>query len=116
MSTWSPISDKQPLTFIEQGTPSLSEEEYRFFEMIKIPLQKWQLPPWGDQGGGFWVLGVFGSIVLWYNDIEEGFNFSFYSVTGQIGKYWCNQDDFDIFIKRVYKYFQTGIINYHEPI
>jgi len=32
--------------------------------------------------------------VLWYNDIEDGFNVSQYSAVGTIpdNEYWCNQD------------------------
>jgi hypothetical protein len=33
--------------------------------------------------------------VLWYNDIEEGFNVSRFTTVGSIPstEYWCNQDE-----------------------
>ena len=33
-----------------------------------------------------------GKLVLWYNDIEEGFNTSSFTHEGVIEQYWCNQD------------------------
>ena len=54
--------------------------------------KKWQQHPYGDQGGGFWAVAILGRTVIWYNDIEEGFNVSAYSQYGEIGVYWCNQD------------------------
>jgi hypothetical protein len=45
-------------------------------------------------GGGFWVVAVYRDRVLWYNDVEEGFNVSQYQLSGVIpaSEYWCNQD------------------------
>ena len=56
---------------------------------------KWQLSPWGDLGGGFWVIAVMEDRVLWYNDIEDGFNVSRFVTLGTIPstEYWCNQDE-----------------------
>jgi len=50
------------------------------------------LPPWGDMGAGFWVVAIFGNTVIWFNDIEDGFNRSQYSRFGVIDAYLCNQD------------------------
>ena len=60
---------------------------------IKVNPRKWQLPPWGDAGGGFWVVAVVGQQCVYYNDIEGGFNDSPYSLWGHIGEYGCNQTD-----------------------
>lgn len=62
-----------------------------FWEFIKIPPQKWQNYPMGDEGEGFWVVAIFGKHVIWYNDIEDGFNISTYSTSGVINEYWCSQ-------------------------
>ncbi len=65
--------------------------ELRLWELVRVVPEKWALPPWGDNGGGFWVVGMIGGHVVWYNDIEEGFNLSCYRERGVIGEYWCNQ-------------------------
>ena len=65
----------------------------RLWNAIRVEFTKWQQHPWGDQGNGFWVVGFIGNQVLWYNDIEEGFNWSRYTTSGLIDEYWCNQDE-----------------------
>ena len=35
---------------------------------------KWRQSLYGDEGGGFWAIAADGGRVLWFNDIEEGFN------------------------------------------
>jgi hypothetical protein len=60
---------------------------------VRISHIKWQLSPWGDEGGGFWVVGILGPRVIWYNDIEGEFNVSRYETPGVIAEYWCNQSE-----------------------
>jgi hypothetical protein len=64
-----------------------------FWERIRVRPVKWALPPWGDEGDGFWVVAVAGQECVWYNDIEEGFNVSRFETFGRIADYWCNQSE-----------------------
>jgi hypothetical protein len=52
---------------------------------IRIEPEKWGCSPWGDESGGVWAVAVDGGRVLWFNDIEGGFNWSPYSSRGTIG-------------------------------
>jgi len=61
---------------------------------IRIEPEKWRCSPWGDGSGGFWAVAADGDRVLWFNDIEDGFNWSPYSSRGTIGEYLCNQTAF----------------------
>jgi len=54
---------------------------------------KWQENTYGAMGGGFWVVAIYGSTVVWYNDIEDGFNQSKWTTPGTIDEYWCNQTE-----------------------
>ena len=38
--------------------------------------------------------GIIGSTVVWYNDLEDGFNRSRYTRFGTIDD-WCNQDELE---------------------
>ncbi len=71
-----------------------SIEEQTLFAETRITPSKWSQKPWGDEGGGFWAVAVRGDRVLWFNDIEYGFNVSQYLEAGTIPRdqYWCNQD------------------------
>jgi len=46
-------------------------------------------------------VGIIGRSVIWYNDIEDGFNISKYATYGRIDEYWCNQDELLITVKRL---------------
>ena len=84
------------------GRIELKGEPLNFWNMIKIPPQKWQEVEYGDEGGGFWVVAIFGNEVIFFNDIEDGFNISPYSIYGQISEYACEQAELNWIIERLY--------------
>ena len=74
----------------------MTPELLRLWEAISITPEKWQQQPYGEQGGGFWVVALIGKSVIWYNDLGEGFNRSRYSSYGTIVDYWRNQDELEL--------------------
>lgn len=80
----------------------------RLWALIQIEPAKWQQHPWGNEGGGFWVVGLLGRQVLWYNDIEDGFNISRYTTFGTIDEYWCNQDELHHVMYSLRRQLNTG--------
>lgn len=91
MSDWSPITLSCLWDYVLAGEQEMDVEKSRLWGLVRVEFTKWQLHPWGDLGGGFWVVGLVGTQVLWYNDIEEGFNWSRYTKYGEIEGYHCNQ-------------------------
>ena len=89
---WDPISLNELTDKISAEEPALSGEVRVFWEKYKIEPEKWQEEEYGNEGGGFWVVAVCPEQVIWYNDIEEGFNVSCYCNYGYIDEYMCNQD------------------------
>ncbi|ASZ14769.1 hypothetical protein CK934_02150 [Chitinophaga sp. MD30] len=77
-------------------------ELYNFWLTIKIDPAKWEEEEYGAEGNGFWVVALIGNRVIWYNDIEEGFNISTYKKYGTIAEYWCNQDKLYIAINSLW--------------
>lgn len=49
------------------------------WETIRIDPQRWEQRPYGIGNGGFWVVALIGRTVLWYNDLEYGFQRSSYA-------------------------------------
>ncbi len=90
----------------------MSQEEMRLWEAIRIQPVKWQQDPYGIQGGGFWVVGIIGSTVIWYNDIEEGFNRSRFFAFGRIDDYWSNQDE----LERTIQYLMNALSQGHDIV
>lgn len=99
---WQPISIEELLINIKKYEINLKNEQLKFWHLIKIQPKKWQEKTYGSEGGGFWVVGVCGQQIIWYNDIEEGFNISNYSNYGEIAEYGCDQNEIDIAVKMLW--------------
>ncbi|MGD1944390.1 MAG: hypothetical protein ACFB0G_24095 [Leptolyngbyaceae cyanobacterium] len=106
-----PISENELLQLIKSAELEMAEKPpiKRFWTRIKIQPQKWSLPTWGDQGGGFWVVALVGQTCIYYNNIEEGFNISPFSTCGKIDEYWCNEDELAFCIRFFYQAFMRDV-------
>ena len=107
--TWQPLSEVDVWGKIDQACERMTLEQRRVWEAIRVTPEKWALAPYGNQGGGFWVVGLIGRTVVWYNDIEEGFNRSRYERYGAISDYYCNQDDLETVIQGLVSYLREGV-------
>lgn len=92
--SWEPVTREELVEEIESTLVSADDSVRAAWERIRIEPEKWQCRPWGDEGGGFWAVAVSGDQVIWFNDIEGGFNTSPFTQRGVIDRYYCNQDDF----------------------
>lgn len=95
---WQPIEREELQRRIERGLAAASDDVRRFFAQIAREPVKWQLHPWGDRGGGFWIVAVHGCRVVWFNDIEDGFDVATFETEGVIppDQYACNQDELEV--------------------
>ena len=92
---WEPISEAELWDKINESYARMNPEQRRLWEMIKIVPEKWNQHPWGDLGNGFWVVAIIGNTVIWFNDIEDGFNLSMYTEYRTIKDYSSIQDDLE---------------------
>ncbi|HTV25425.1 MAG TPA: hypothetical protein VMG12_42310 [Polyangiaceae bacterium] len=92
--TWRPIERQALDALLDDGLEHADDAVADAWAAMRIEPRKWQCSPWGDAGGGFWAVAVREHVVVWYNDIEHGFNTSPFEHEGVIGEYWCNQGDF----------------------
>ncbi|SFH94329.1 hypothetical protein [Planctomicrobium piriforme] len=101
--SWEPISLGELNDLIEKELQDCGEQARIFFNQTRLPPAKWASNPYGNLGGGFWVVAIYQSKVLWYNDIEDGFNVSRYIQFGVIPdeEYWCNQDPLEFALIRL---------------
>lgn len=98
---WEAMSRAELEARITEALALYDEAVRAEWERIRIEPAKWRCSPWGDDGGGFWAVAVSGAEVLWYNDIEGGFNWSHFSERGVIGEYACNQTALAEILERV---------------
>jgi len=106
---WQPISEVDLWDKLNHAWDRMTLEQRRVWEAIRVLPEKWTLTPYGDQGGGFWVVGLIGLRVVWYNDIEDGFNRSHYERYGTISDYHCNQDELEITIQGLVCLLREGV-------
>lgn len=105
---WQPISFNKLYDQIIEAEKELNGELLNFWELIHITPEKWQEPFYGNLGGGFWVVAICGNNVIWYNDIEEGFNISKYNKHSEIAEYHSNQDELIWSITRLFDLIKLG--------
>lgn len=96
---WVPIPERALLKRISQGYAAMPEASRRLWNAVRIPPERWLQHPYGDAGGGFWVVALVGRTAIWYNDIENGFNRSAYTTYGVIDDYWCNDDELNVAVE-----------------
>ena len=108
MIEWEPITETALRERVAQGEARMSPPHRRLWDTIRIEPEKWQQHPYGDQGAGFWVVALIGRTVIWYNDIEEGFNRSRYTAYGTIDDYWCNQDELELTLQYLMNALEQG--------
>lgn len=106
---WTPLSETKLWDLINEAEARMSPPQQRLWEKIRVAPAKWALDPWGNLGGGFWVVALIGNVAIWYNDIEEGFNRSTYSRFGQMDEYWCNQDALEWTVQQVLNEILEGV-------
>jgi hypothetical protein len=118
MVEWQPISEPALRDRIAQGVARMPEAHRRLWNAIRIEPQKWELHPYGDAGHGFWVVGIIGRTVIWYNDIEDGFNRSRYSALGKIEDYWCNEDELELTVAYLMNTLEKGadLVGMPKPV
>lgn len=105
---WQPITLSELYDEIHNSEKELIGELSNFWDLIKIEPAKWQEENYGNEGGGFWVVAICGQRIVWYNDIEEGFNISNYTNVGKIDDYWCNQDTLIDSLQSLYSLIKFG--------
>lgn len=95
---WAPLTLKALEDMIVQGLEGMDDAVRVAWEAMRIEPEKWQCSPWGDEGGGFWAVAAKDGYVVWYNDIENGFNISQFTKRGIIDEYLCNETTFEQFL------------------
>jgi hypothetical protein len=93
MTEWMPMSYERLSSLIIDEEAHLSHGQLRNWDSIKVEPHKWQEGKYGKHGGGFWAAGLMGKQVLWYNDKEDGWNWSRWTTFGHIDEYACNQHE-----------------------
>jgi len=105
---WAPLSEDRLRQAIADACDRMSPRQRSLWQAVEINPAKWSQSPYGDNGGGFWAVGIIGRVVVWYNDIEEGFERSLYTSHGSIGEYTCSQFELEHVVDQLLSLIETG--------
>lgn len=109
--SWKPVTESEIQDYIADGVARMEPAQVLLWQSIQIRPEKWSQHPYGDLGGGFWAVGLLGQIVIWFNDIEDGFNWSRWTKYGAIGEYVCNQDELQWIVQDLVNLVMRGRID-----
>lgn len=59
-----PISEGEILDQINEAESRMGPGVGLVWEFVRVLPHKWVQHPWGDRGGEFWAVGIFGSRVI----------------------------------------------------
>ena len=105
---WAPLSEDGLRQAIADACDRMNPRQRWLWQAIAINPTKWSQSPFGNDGGGFWAVGIIGRVVVWYNDIEEGFERSRYTSHGSIAEYTCSQFELEHVVEQLLSLIETG--------
>ncbi len=92
MNQWVPITEEEMLKRLNEEWNDCSDKRKAIFEKYRVPLKKHPIERNGKTEHVF-VVARKGNEVMYYEDVEEGFNISPISPDGKILEHGCNQDE-----------------------
>lgn len=105
---WEPISEASLWDIINAAEIRMSPAQARLWAAVRVSPHKWREKSYGKPGNGFWIVAIIGTAVIWYNDIEGGFNRSRYTSFGTMDEYCCNQDELELTLQYVLNLIENG--------
>jgi predicted esterase YcpF (UPF0227 family) len=99
METWEPISAAELEDLLSQQLTDCEPELVAVFETYKVAPFRAPIDRYGREESVF-VVARKGDEVLYFEDVEDGFNFSPISPHGKILEHWCNQDELKHALRR----------------
>jgi len=88
---WAPITKNELQDIIDQQLSECTHDLIAIFNEYRVPLILAPIVRYENVEGVF-VVARKNNNVLYFEDVEEGFNFSPINEEGLILEHWCNQD------------------------
>ncbi|QND48509.1 hypothetical protein HB780_23260 [Rhizobium lusitanum] len=98
------FSEESLWDLINASWTRMSNEQRRFWDMIKLVPEEWELKNYSS----CWVVGLIGPTVIYYNHFEYGFNRSVWRQYGVIEQYQSMQWELEDAIKQQLDMFKSG--------
>lgn len=99
MDAWEPISQAELESLIREQLAECDSELIEVLQKHRVTPFRAPIERLGQEEQVF-VVARRGSEVMYYEDVEGGFNFSPISPEGRILERWCNQDELNYALLR----------------
>lgn len=97
---WTPISEEELLSLIEAQLMGCDDGLVALFHEIEVPLRRCPIRRFGEVEYVF-VVAESGAGIIYYEDIEEGFEFCELGVDGVIPERGCDQLELCHILERI---------------
>ena len=99
MENWTALKKGDLMMEIFLAEQNLDQDSSAFWEQIKINPIIWRCKDVIEDN--FWVVAKYKNYIIWYNDIEEGFNISTFKTEDEILRYSASKDELNQAIKKL---------------
>jgi hypothetical protein len=89
---WKPASIEEVGSIINRDLADCDAKQREVFERYKVAPYPAPIVRYGEMESAV-VVARKGNEVIYWEDVEEGFNISLVTPDGRICEHWCNQDD-----------------------
>ncbi len=97
MDNWINFPKKDLELEIYFSEQNMEDETLLFWNEIKISPEIWKCNDVIEDN--FWVVALCENYLIWYNDIEEGFNVSRFKIKGEIVEYNASKNELNLAIE-----------------
>jgi hypothetical protein len=98
---WLPINLQELLSDLEANEKRMDVKAAELWSKISIAPEKWEEVEMGEEGEGFYVVAIMEDWIIWYNDIEDGYNLSKFKEHGHIQGYQVEQYELVHIVNRI---------------
>jgi hypothetical protein len=99
VNTWQPITASELSELVSRQLTECEPGLRKVFEQYRVEPYR---APFASEGAleSAFVVAKRGNDVLYFEDVEEGFNTSPLSKDGRILEHWCNQDELKFALRK----------------
>ncbi len=95
MDKWKPINKEELILIISEQLSDCTSIQKSIFIKYSVPIKQYDIKR-NNKNEQVFVVAIKDNEVLYYEDVEEGFNFSHLSDDGTIKEHWCDQNELNI--------------------
>ncbi|MBK8167850.1 MAG: hypothetical protein IPK64_18040 [bacterium] len=99
MSVFEPATQQEVEAIVAEGLELCVPQLIETWNTFRIPMRRAPISRYGEMGS-VWIVAQRGQEVMYWEDIEKGFNFSPVGDGGEVLQHYCNQDGLEIALRK----------------